>query len=51
MKRTHLSLYYLFAYLIVAGVALILAPNWPSSCSYQTVITGTSSPASSESSC
>jgi len=27
MKRTHLSLYYLFAYLIVAGVALILAPQ------------------------
>ena len=25
MKRTHLSLYYLFSYLILAGLALIIA--------------------------
>ena len=28
MKRTHLSLYYLVGYLIPAGVALIIAPEW-----------------------
>ena len=28
MKKTHLSLYYLFGYLIPAGVALIIAPQW-----------------------
>jgi uncharacterized protein YjeT (DUF2065 family) len=27
MKRTHLSLYYLFSYLILAGVALLIAPQ------------------------
>ena len=28
MKKTHLSLYYLVGYLIPAGVALIIAPQW-----------------------
>ena len=28
MKKTHLSLYYLFSYLILAGVALIAAPQF-----------------------
>ena len=28
MKRTHLSLYYLITYLVVAGVALIFAPQF-----------------------
>ena len=28
MKKTHLSLYYLVGYLIPAGVALIIAPEW-----------------------
>ena len=28
MKRTHLSLYYLFTYLILAGLALITAPQF-----------------------
>ena len=27
MKRTHLSLYYLFSYLILAGLALLIAPQ------------------------
>ncbi len=28
MKRTHLSLYYLFSYLIAAGIALVFAPQF-----------------------
>ena len=28
MQRTHLSLYYLFSYLIVAGIALVVAPQF-----------------------